>query len=425
MTEVHTLPNGVRVALLPRPALRTAVVSVFVRAGSVHESRVDNGISHVLEHMAFKGTRTRSVHRVNLDAERLGAEVNAHTDKDHTAYEMRGLAADAPAFVTMLGDIVRHAAFPADELEREREVILQEVAEVEDDPVTVAYHLFDHACWGLQPAALPVIGQRSRIERFTREDLVAFVERRYSGANLVVAAAGGIDGDAVLRAATAAFADLPAGVPNTVAPPLWAGGLRSRRMDAGSQVHLVMGFPVPALAEDDMSAEVAAAALGDGMSSPLLSELREKRGLVYHATCANDRFDGFGALAIEASFAPARFAEVLQQVAALLRAQAGRTDDVDLDRARHQVVARLWRDDERIEQAAERAARDLFTAGRVRPVEELVERVRAVDAAAVHEAVCRMHAAGPAVALTGALPRHAAQTARALLGLQGRVAPGA
>ena len=195
-----TLANGVRVVVLPMPQARTAGVAVFVHTGSVHESRVHNGISHVLEHMAFKGTRERDVHRVNLDAERLGAEVNAHTDKDHTAYTMRGLAEHAPQFVRMLADIVRHATFPEDELAREREVLLQEVAEVEDDPVTIGYHLFDHLCWGEHPAALPVIGQRRVIERVSRADLLDYVGRQYTGANIVVAAAGALDADAIASA---------------------------------------------------------------------------------------------------------------------------------------------------------------------------------------------------------------------------------
>ena len=177
---IETLPNGVRVVALPMPHLHTASVSVFVRVGSAHESHALNGIGHVLEHMAFKGTRERDAHRVNLDAERLGAEVNAHTDKDHTAYHMRGLGAHAPQLVAMLADIVRHATFPDDELAREREVLLQEVAEVEDDPMTIAYQQFDQACWGSHPAAQPVIGQRRVIERCTRAQLIEHVHQSAS-----------------------------------------------------------------------------------------------------------------------------------------------------------------------------------------------------------------------------------------------------
>src|SRR3954453_18830841 len=120
-----TLDNGVRVVVYPLAHLATANVSIFVRSGSQHESRRLNGISHVIEHMAFKGTRARDCQQINLDAERLGAEVNAHTDKDHTAFHMRGHARDAEAFIAMLGDIVQNSIFPDEELTRERQVLLQ------------------------------------------------------------------------------------------------------------------------------------------------------------------------------------------------------------------------------------------------------------------------------------------------------------
>jgi predicted Zn-dependent peptidase len=380
--------------------LQTAGVSVFVRVGSAHESRALNGIGHVLEHMAFKGTRERSAHRVNLDAEMLGAEVNAHTDKDHTAYHMRGLGEHAPRFVTMLSDIVRHATFPDDELAREREVLLQEVAEVEDDPVTVAYQLFDHACWATHPAAQPVIGQRRVIERCTREQLAAHVQQHYTGANVVVAAAGAIDAAAVLRAAEAAFGDLSRGRPNELPAAGYAGGIRVRRMDVGRQMHLVMGYPIAGRADADVAVDVAAAVLGDGMSSPLLAELREKRGLVYHAACNADRFEFGGQLAIEASFAPQHLDTVLGQVASLMRGQAERIEAVDLERARNQVIVRLLRADERVTQRLEDAALDLFALRRVRGVAERLARVREVSSEQVRAAFQRMLEAGTSVAVT-------------------------
>ncbi|NDG43062.1 MAG: insulinase family protein, partial [Betaproteobacteria bacterium] len=168
-----TLANGVRVVTIAIPQVQTASVSVFVRSGSGHERQALNGIGHVIEHMVFKGTAQRDAKRLNLDAERLGAEVNAHTDKDHTAFHMRGLAGDAPLFVRMLGDLVQHATFPESEFEREREVLLHEFTEDEDDPMASAYKLFDRACFGLHPLAQPVIGVRRNIERFSRTDLVA------------------------------------------------------------------------------------------------------------------------------------------------------------------------------------------------------------------------------------------------------------
>jgi len=417
---VHTLANGVRVVALVRPHLQTAGVSVFVRVGSAHESRARNGIGHVLEHMAFKGTRERDALRVNLDAEMLGAEVNAHTDKDHTAYHMRGLGEHAPRFVAMLADIVRHATFPEEELAREREVLLQEVAEVEDDPVTVAYQLFDHACWATHPAALPVIGQRRVIERCTREQLAEHVQQHYTGANIVVAAAGAVDEAAVVRAAEAALGDLPRGQPNELPAAAYAGGTRVKRMDVGRQMHLVMGYPIAARAASDAAGDLAAAVLGEGMSSPLLAELREKRGLVYHAACNADRFEFGGQLAIEASFAPEHLLTVLDQVTRLVRQQAERIDPVDLERARNQLIVRLLRHDERLTQSLEDAALDLFALRRLRGVAERMAQLREVSDEQVRAAFARMLDAGASVVITGSVGRGASHRIDAALAQSAR-----
>jgi len=171
-TTVATLANGVRVVVLRLPAVATAAVSVFVRSGSQHESARLNGISHVIEHMAFKGTRSRDCQQINLDAERLGAEVNAHTDKDHTAFYMRALPQHAAQLLRQLALIVQHPSYPADELERERQVLLQEFTEDEDDPVATAFKLFDKACFGLHPAAQPVMVVRHCAEHGSPHDLL-------------------------------------------------------------------------------------------------------------------------------------------------------------------------------------------------------------------------------------------------------------
>ena len=161
-----------------------------------------------------------------LDAERLGAEVNAHTDKDHTAFHIEGLPHDLPTFVALLADIVRNSSFPADELERERQVLQHEFTEFEEDPVNIAFDLFDRACYGPQhPAGRPVIGKRANLQRITREHLLAYVAQQYTACNIVVAAAGPVDEAAFLRATEAAFGSMPRGEPNSVPPPQWHGGV--------------------------------------------------------------------------------------------------------------------------------------------------------------------------------------------------------
>ncbi|MFT3666654.1 M16 family metallopeptidase [Piscinibacter sp.] len=408
-TAVTTLANGVRIVVLALPGTGSASVSVFVRTGSAHEGAGLNGISHVVEHMAFKGTRTRDCQRINLDAERLGAEVNAHTDKDHTAFHMRGLAADAPAFVRQLGDIVRESTFPEDELERERRVILHEIADDEDDPLTLAFQAFDRECFGAHPAALPVIGRRANIERFTRDDLLGYVRRQYSGANVVIGVAGEVDAAAVLAAADEAFGSLPRGEANTLAAPQWAGGITTKRLTGSSQTHVVIGWPTASLIDDDPAGIVAAAVLGEGMSSPLLDRIRERKGLAYYTHCSADVLGLWGQFVIEASVAPEHLDEFCAEVRTLMRELAGSVGAVDLERARNQLAVRALRSAEQPFRRVEEACLDLLFLDRVRPRAQSLARLRGVPAGRVAEAFGTMLAQPVAAAVAGRLPRHALQ----------------
>ena len=404
-TTVTTLDNGVRIVVIRLPYLATVTVSVFVRSGSCHEDSHLGGISHFIEHMAFKGTRSRDCQTINLDAERLGAEVNAHTDKDHTAFHMRGLARDAAAFVRMLGDIVRDGTFPDAELEREREVILQEYAEDEDDAMATAFKLFDKACYGEHPAARPVIGSRANIRRFARTQLAAWVRQQYTGVNTIVGAVGDVDPDALVTAAQAAFGDMPRGVDNRIAAPAYVGGIRQRRLPGAGQAHVVVGFPIPPMPGAYQPFVMAAAQLGEGMSSPLLDQLRERRGIVYHADCWTDVREAYGQFVIEASTPRERLREYLEEVTGLLRHRGRAPDPMGLERARNQIAVRVLADHETPAQRLELAALDLFALGRVRSPKELLAGFAAVDAARVRDAFALMFEARPAVAIAGDIAR--------------------
>ena len=400
-TSVATLDNGVRVVTVRLPHLETVSVSVFVRTGSAHESPRLNGISHFVEHMAFKGTHERDCQRINLDAERLGAEVNAHTDKDHTAYHMRGMARHAGQFLQMLGDIVRNSSFPEAELERERRVILHEYVEEEDDALATAFKLFDKTCFGMHPVAQAVIGTRRNIQRFTRADLLDYVRRQYTGANVVVGAAGNVDPEAIVEVAQTAFGTMPRGIDNVVETPAYLGGITARRQAGCSQTHVVLGFPIPTLKEDYHASVVAAALFGEGMSSPLMDQIRERRGLVYYAACSADVMDLCGQFVVEASTAPEHLDEFFAEVTRLLAAQAETTNAVGLERAHNQIAVRTLRAHERPYRRLEDAAIDLFVHGRVRSRAELMARVEAVTAAQVRDAFRRMFASRASVAIAG------------------------
>ena len=410
-----TLPGGARFVAQPLPGLHSTAVSVFVRTGSLHETRATSGISHFVEHMVFKGTATRDARRINRDAEGLGAEVNAHTDKDHTAFHLRGLPGDAPRFIEMLGDLVLSPVFPADELERERQVLVQELAEDEDDPMSVAFRLFDSACWGTQAAAMPVLGSRRQVERFSRDDLAGYHRQQYRAANLVITAAGAVDAEALARHTERVFAQARPGAPNLATAPSWRGGVKTRALSGSSQAHLVMGWPIAGLRQDDPAPGLAAALFGEGMSSPLMEELREKRGLAYYAACSADVFEPFGQFVVEASLAPEHLLEAVRLVRRLMQAHAERIDPAEFERARRQVLVRRLCDLERPGRANEDAALELFALDRLRPPAQWTQRLQALGPDPVRLVFERMLAQPAALAVAGSLPRGAGDALRAVL----------
>ncbi len=412
MPLLHRLPGGVRLLVIPMPQLSTVAASVFIHSGSQHERARDSGISHAVEHMVFKGTATRDARRINLDAERLGAEVNAHTDKDHTAFHMRGLPQHTLAFVRMLAELVLTPTFPAAELAREREVLLHEFTEDDDDPLSTAFKLLDKGCWGTHPVAQPVIGSRRNLERFTRDELVQWVQRHYTAERTIVGVAGPVDPDAVLREVQACFGGMPRGAAPALDSPHWHGGVHSKRLDGCSQSHLVLGFPIASRLADDPTALVAAALFGDGMSSPLLDQLREQRGLAYYAACSADMLDAAGQFVVEVSTSPAQLEASLRELTRLLRQQTDIIDPVDLERARNQIAVRQLRALERPLRRLEDSALELFALGRLRPPAETLARIEAVAADALRRQFERMLGAGAALALAGKLPRAASERAR-------------
>jgi predicted Zn-dependent peptidase len=223
----------------------------------------------------------------------------------------------------------------------------------------------------------------------------------------------------VLRDVQAAFGAVPGGSSEAGDVPAWLGGVHSKRLDGCSQSHLVLGFPLPPLAADDPTGMVAAALFGEGMSSPLLDQLREQRGLAYYAACSADVLEMCGQFVVEASTGPKQIDELLAEVKRLLAEQAESVAPVDLERARHQILVRRLRDRERPHRRLEDAALDLFALGRVRDHAVQRERIAALDGETMRAFFETLLAAPVAVALAGELPRAASERVKEALGLRG------
>lgn len=408
---LRTLPNGVRLLAIPMAHVQSASVGVFVRVGSRDETPASNGISHVLEHMAFKGTATRSVQAINLDAERLGADVNAYTSKDTTGYFMTGLGQHAGRLLAMTADIVLNSTYPPAELARELDVIRQEAIEYEEDPEDRSSELLDRAIWGDHAMGMPVIGTLANIERFSRDDVVAHVRSHYVADKTVVAVAGAVDVESFFEQAARLFAGMPrqpATTASTAAQARYIGSAVGERFGNVSQVFLNLAWPVeppPGERLQDMrwrlAASAAATLFGGGMSSPFSDAVRERLGLAYSAHATTDSGDAWFNFIVHAITTPDKLDALLTATGELLRAHTLEIDEVHLERAKNQLIVGRVRAAERTYQTMERAVEELFVRGEVGSVAETVAMVESLTADDVRAVFGRMLRHPPALAITG------------------------
>ncbi|MCZ2498080.1 insulinase family protein [Xylophilus sp. Kf1] len=423
---LHTLANGVRLLALPMPHVQSASVGVFLRVGSRDETPATNGIGHVLEHMAFKGTETRSVQAINLDAERLGAEVNAFTGKDTTGYFMTGLGRHAPQLLRMTADIVLNSTFPEQELQRELDVIRQEAIEYEEDPEDSSSELLDRALWGDDPMGMPVIGTVANIEGFRRQDLVDHVRRHYVAEKTIVVAAGQIDVDGWIALAGELFSGMrastdPGPAPQPV-PAAYVGQALARRFTQVSQVFVNIGYPLAPSGSAEqqqgtpqrwrLAASLAAHLFGGGMSSPLVDTVREQLGLAYTAYATLDNGDVWANFIVHAVTTPDKLDALLAATGRLLKAQAEGIDPVQLERAKNQLTVSRVRTGERTYATMEQGVEELFASGTVTSMDDALALIDDIGAEEVRQVFERMLAHPPAVAITG--KGASAKTARQL-----------
>jgi predicted Zn-dependent peptidase len=221
--KITRLPNGLTVATEAMPHVATATLGVWVGAGSRHEREAEHGLSHLIEHMAFKGTARRSARQIAEDIENVGGDINAATSVEYTSYTARVLGENVDVALDVLGDILIHSAFDAGELAREKGVILQEYAAVEDTPDDLIYDAFMETAFGGQPLGRPILGTPKTVKSFDEATIRAFMEREYAPGKMVLAAAGDVDHGAIVAAASAASAPCrrwPPGSPSPAAT--WA-----------------------------------------------------------------------------------------------------------------------------------------------------------------------------------------------------------
>jgi predicted Zn-dependent peptidase len=362
------------------PHLETVALGVWVATGARHESARDTGISHFIEHMAFKGTARRSAREIAEEIEEVGGELNASTSVDSTAFYARLLKGDIEVALDILADIMLNPIYPGEELERERSVILQEIAATRDIPEEIVLDLLQDVAFPRQPLGRPILGTTRTVGRFSAADMHSFREARYHAGGMVLSAAGNVDHAALVRHAEALFGALPGGKRVVAKPAKYAGGVRfsSRRFE---QAHVVMGYQSPSYREPDFyAAQVFSGLFGGGMSSRLFQEVREKRGLCYAIYSSAWGLGDMGMFNIHAATGPATMNTLIEVVSAEFdKAAAARPEAGEVRRAKAQLKAGLLMSLESPISRAEQMARQMLAHGRLLSTAELIEKVDEVD----------------------------------------------
>jgi predicted Zn-dependent peptidase len=403
-TQVTRLVNGLRVVSHHMAHLETVSLGVWVAAGARHEQASEHGISHLLEHMAFKGTERRSATDIAEEIEAVGGELNAATSLETTAYFARILKGDIAIALDILADILQIPRYAEDELEREREVILQEIAATRDSPDEIAYELLQDAAFPNQAIGRPILGTTESVTRFSADDLRAFLAANYGASRMVLSAAGSVDHDELVRHAEAQFGRLNGGAGGRFEPARYIGGTRTSAKPF-EQSHLVMAFAGPSYrARDFYTAQVFSGLFGGGMSSRLFQEVRERRGLCYAIYSSCWALADTGLFGIHAATGPEMMSKLIEVVGdELVGAAADKPADAELARAKAQLKAGLLMGLESSSARAEQMARQLLLFDRLMDPPELIERIDAVTTEAVRELAANLVGASPpSVAVVGA-----------------------
>ena len=379
------LDNGMTVLTDAMPHLESASLGIWVKAGSRSETAQEHGISHVLEHMAFKGTQTRNALQLAEAIEDVGGELNAATSIEHTGYFARVLKEDVALAADLLSDILQNSLFEQDELDREQQVIVQEIGAARDNPDDHVFDLFQAAAFPDQPIGRTILGTVDSVNGFTPDAIRAYMQRNYVGDRMVIAAAGNVDHDQLVDIAAERFDGLrPTGAPPP-AKALYVGG-EERLVSDHEQAHIVIGLEGRAYNSDGFyAAQVLASILGGGMSSRLFQEVREKRGLCYSVYAFHWAFEDSGIFGVAASTGETEVGELVPVVLDELRRATETITEDEVVRVRNQIRAGLLMSLESPSARAGQLARQQILWGRPIPLAETVERINRITAERVRQ----------------------------------------
>jgi predicted Zn-dependent peptidase len=376
--EITRLASGLSVVTDQMPHLETASLGVWIGSGSRNEKADEHGISHLLEHMAFKGTKRRSARQIAEAIEAVGGDLNAATSVESTGYFARVLKADVPLALDVLADILSEPTFDAEDLRREQYVIVQEIGATEDAPDDLVFDRLQETAFPKQAVGRSILGTPDTVRSFDASRLRAYLNRNYRGPDMVVAAAGAVEHRAIVADAEKRFASFTGPAAPEPEPAHFRGGTRVETRDL-EQVHIAMALQGLPVRDDQLySLQVFTSVLGGGMSSRLFQEVRENRGLCYAIQAFHMPYEDTGLFGLYAGTDESDAPELMRVVIDQIGNATETLNETEVSRAKAQMKAGLLMALESSEARVGQLARQMLAYGRPIPLEEIVAKVDAV-----------------------------------------------
>ena len=376
--QVTRLPSGLSVVTDDMPHLQSASLGVWIGSGSRNENPDEHGISHLLEHMAFKGTRRRTARQIAELIEAVGGDLNAATSVESTGYFARVLKADVPLAIDVLSDILSEPTFDADELRREQNVIVQEIGATEDAPDDLVFDRLQETAFPKQPVGRSILGTRETVRSFNPARLRTYLARNYRAPSMLMAAAGAVEHARIVEEAEKRLSTFTGPAAPAPEPARFGGGTRVETRDL-EQVHIALALQGLAVRDDALySLQVFTNVLGGGMSSRLFQEVREKRGLCYAIHAFHMPFNDTGLFALYAGTDETDAPELMRVVIDEIGQATETLNETEVNRAKAQMKAGLLMALESSEARIGQLARQMLAYGRPIPLEEIVAKVDAV-----------------------------------------------
>ena len=388
--QLSHLPNGLRVATRVMPHATTVSIGIWVNAGARDEAPHEQGIAHMLEHMAFKGTERRDAQTIATEVENVGGFMNAHTSREETAYYLRLLPEHLDLGIDILTDIVTQSTLPDVEIERERGVIIQEIGQSLDTPDDLVFDLFASACYDTHNLGRPILGTVDSVLRFQRADLNGFMHRFYGAEQMLVVASGAVQHDDIVRRIEACLGNLSNAQTASRTPPCWTAGRQIIERDL-EQSHIVFGLPAKAATAPDRFALMALSTLyGGGMSSRLFQQVREQRGLCYSIFSFAALYSDSGCFSVYAGTSAHQANEMLSVAVDELANIAHAVTSDEVARAKAQLRAGLLMSRESVSNCGDALARQIMLFGAPQDDAALLAAIDEVDENAVRDMAAQL-----------------------------------